>query len=80
MLNINQPGFQPGDSCEYQVLSIVHNIYAGFDQNPSLEEVRSCFLDISKAFDKAWDEWASYKMETMGFIGNILKLRQSFHM
>ena len=55
LLNGNQSGFQPGDSCEYQLLSIVHNIYAGFDQNPPLE-VLSCFLDISKAFDKRWHE------------------------
>ena len=49
LLNVNQSGFQPDDSCEYQLLSIVHNIYAGFDQNPPLE-VRSSFLDISKVF------------------------------
>ena len=51
MLNVNLSGFQPADSCEYQLLSINHNICAGFDQNPPLK-VRSCFLDISKAFDK----------------------------
>ena len=37
LLNVNQFGFQPGDSCEYQLLSIVHNIFTGFDQNPPLE-------------------------------------------
>ena len=77
LLNVNQFGFQPGDSCEYQLLSIVHNIYSGFDQNPPLE-VRSCFLDLSKAFDKVWHEWLICKMETMGFTGSILKLLQSF--
>ena len=30
----NQSGFQPSDSCEYQLLSIVHDIYASFDCNP----------------------------------------------
>ena len=77
MPHVNQSGFQPGDSCEYQLLSIVHNIYAGFDQNPPLE-VRSCFLDISKAFDKVWLEGLIYKMETMGFTGSILRLFQKF--
>ena len=77
LLNVNQSGFQPGDSCEYQLLSVVHNIYATFDQNPPLE-VHSCFIDISKAFDKVWHEGLIYKMETMGFIGSILKLHQSF--
>ena len=52
-------------------------IYAGFDQNPPLE-VHSCFLGISKAFDKVWHEELIYKMETMGFTGSILKLLQSF--
>ena len=58
-------------------MSVIHNIYAGFDQNPSLE-VRFCFLGISKAFDKVWHEGLIYKIETMGFTGNILKLLQSF--
>ena len=66
LLNVNQSGFQPSDYCEYQLSSIVHNIYAGFGQNPPLE-VCSCFLDISKAFDKVWHEELIYKMETMGF-------------
>ena len=77
MSHVNQSGFQPGDSCEYQLLSIVHNIYAAFDQNPPLE-VRSCFLDISKAFDKVWLEGLIYKMETMGFTDSILRLFQKF--
>ena len=77
VLNVNQSGFQPGDSCEYQVLSIVHNVYAGFDLNPPLE-VCSCFLDIAKAFDKVWHEGLIYKMEAMGFTGSILRLLQSF--
>ena len=47
----NQSGFRPSDSCEYQLLSIDHDIYASFDCCPSLE-VRGIFLDISKAFDR----------------------------
>ena len=77
MLNVNQSGFQTGDSCEYQLLSIAHNIYAGFDKNPPLE-VHSCFLDISEAFDKVWHKGLIYKMETMGFTDSILRLLQSF--
>ena len=51
----NQSGFQPSDSCEYQLLSIVHDIYASFDCNPP-KDVRGIFLDISKAFDRVWHE------------------------
>ena len=43
------------DSCEYQLLSIVHEIYAWFDCNPSLD-YRAVFLGISKAFDRVWHD------------------------
>ena len=47
----HQSGFHSSDSCQSQLLSIVHDIYANFDQSPTLE-MRANFLDISKAFDK----------------------------
>ena len=53
LLNEAQSGFRTSDSCEYQLLSIVHDIYKSFDSNPPLE-VKEIFLDISKAFDKTW--------------------------
>ena len=56
LLTPNQSGFHPNNSCVHQLLSIVHRIYYDFDQNPSLE-VRSNFLDISKAFDKVWSSF-----------------------
>ena len=37
LLNVNQWGFCPGDSCIYQLLWISHEIYKLFDANPSLE-------------------------------------------
>ena len=55
LLNGNQSGFRPGDSCVHQLLSITHEIYKAFDANPSLE-VREVFLDLSKAFDKVWHD------------------------
>ena len=45
----NQSGFKSGDSCINEVSSITHNIYKSFDCG---YEVRSVFIDISKAFDK----------------------------
>ena len=44
-----QSGFRPSDSCINQLLSITYEIYQSLDDNL---EVRSAFLDISKAFDK----------------------------
>ena len=50
LLNPNQSGFRPSDSCVNQLLAI-HEIFEALYCNPPLE-VRSVFLDISKAFDK----------------------------
>ena len=77
LLTPNQSGFRPNDSCINQLLSIVHKIYSDFDEYPSIE-VRSNFLDISKAFDKVWHERLIFKLETFGISGNLLKLFQIF--
>ena len=37
LLNSNQSGFQPGDSCVHQLLSIRHKICNTFYANPSLD-------------------------------------------
>ena len=73
----NQSGFPPFDSCENQLLSILHDIYANFDQHPTLE-MRANFLDISKAFDKVWHEGLLFKLECIGISGNLLSLLKSF--
>ena len=44
-------GFQPGDSCINQLLSVTHDIYKSLDHG---FEVEGVFLDISKAIDKVW--------------------------
>ena len=59
-LSYAQSGFRPSDSCEYQLLSVVHDIYKSFDCNPPLE-VRGVFLDISKTFDRVWHNGLIYK-------------------
>ena len=69
----NQSGFRPFDSCENQLLSIVHDIYANFDQHPTLE-MRANFLDISKAFDKVWNKGLLFKLERTAISGNLLSL------
>ena len=49
LISPKQSGFKPGDSCINQLISITHEIYEALDAG---SEVRSVFLDISKAFDK----------------------------
>ena len=49
LISSNQSGFKPGDSSINQLLSITPEIYESLDVGL---EVRSVFLDISKAFDK----------------------------
>ena len=44
LLNPNQSGFRPSDSCINQLLAITREIFEAFDCNPPLE-VRSVFLD-----------------------------------
>ena len=73
----NQPGFRPFDSCENQLLLIVHDIYANFGQQPTLE-MRANFLDISDAFGKMWHEGLLFKRERIRISGNLLNLLKSF--
>ena len=62
MLCENRSGFRPSDSCENQLLSVVHEFSASFDSNPLLD-ARAAFLNISKAFDRVWHDGLIYKMK-----------------
>ena len=73
LLNTNQSGFQPFDSCVNQLLTITQEIFSAFDCNSSLE-ICLIFLDISKAFDKVWHEGLLYKLKSFGISGNLLHL------
>ena len=53
LLNPNQSGFCPTDSCMNQPLGITHEISQALTGNPPLQ-IRSLSLDISKALDKVW--------------------------
>ena len=77
LLNPNQSGFRSSDSCLKQLLSITHEILQSFDPTPPLE-VRSVFLDISKAFDKVWHEGLLYEINFIGISGKFYKLMESY--
>ena len=70
-LSKNQSGFQPGDSCINQLLSINHEIFTSFDNGL---EVRSVFLDISKAFGKVWYEGLIFKLKQNGIYSELLNI------
>ena len=56
-------------------IKITHEIYKSFDDGL---EVRSVFLDISKAFDKVWDEGVIFKLKQNGISGDLLNILTDF--
>ena len=60
-----------------KLLSIIHDIYASFDQSPTLE-VRANFVDISKVFDKVWHEGLIFKLEHIEISEDLLSPLKSF--
>ena len=77
LLNENQSGFRPGDSTVNQQISTTHTTFEAFDCNPPLD-VRSVYLDISKAFDRLWHDELIYKLQRYGVSGSLLSLVKSF--
>ena len=77
LLNPNQSGFRPSESCINQLIAITHEIFEAFDCNPSLE-VRAVFLDISKAFEQVWHEGLLYKLKSMGISGELYNLLENY--
>ena len=77
LLSKHQSGFLPGDSCLYQLLAIAYDIFSSFDCNKTLE-TGSVFLDISKAFDRVWNDGLLLKFKKIGVSGNLFQLIKSF--
>ena len=50
-------------------------IYSSFDEGL---QVRSVFLNISKAFDKVWHDSIIFKLTQNGISGNLLNLLRDF--
>ena len=75
LITKNQSGFRPNDSVTNQLISLVESIHSAFDIN---HEVRSVYLDMSKAFDKVWHEGLMFKLKQNGISGNLLNLFESY--
>ena len=58
-------------------LALVHEIHEAFDHRNSLE-VRSVFLDFSKAFDKVWHDGLIFKLKQNGVEGKLLELIRNY--
>ena len=77
LISKNQSGFRPGDSCTNQLLFLINEIHKAFDDENCLE-VRSVYLDMSKAFDKVWHQGLIFKLKQNGVSGQLLKLLSNY--
>ena len=66
LISLNQSCFKPVDSGVNQLLSITHQIFKSLDNG---HEIRSVFLDMSKAFDKVWHKGLIFKLKKKRYIG-----------
>ena len=57
------------------MLSITHEIYKSFDDG---FDVRSLFLDVSKAFDKVWHQGIISKLRQNGISRDLLNVLSDF--
>ena len=69
LITKNQSGFRPGDSVTNHLIFLVDKIHSSLDINL---EVRSVFLDMSKAFDKVWHEGLLFKLRQNGINGKLI--------
>ena len=77
LISQQQSSFKPGNSYINQLLSLTHEIYQSFDVRSHVD-VRSVFLDISKAFDKVWYDGIIFKLKQNGISSNLLNLLSNF--
>ena len=77
LLSPNRSGFRLGDSAINQLIAITHTIFQAFDCSPPLD-VRSVYVDISKAFDKVWHDGLIHRLKRCGVSGQCLSLIKSF--
>ena len=68
----NQSGFRTGDPTSNRLLYSVNEIHEAFEHPKSLE-IRAVFLDISKAFDKVWNDGLIFKLKQNGISRSLIK-------
>ena len=73
----SQSGFISGDSFIAQLLPITHEIQTVFDNNSTIN-MRRVFLDISKAFAKAWRDDLIFKLKSYGVEGESIFLVKNY--
>ena len=56
---------------------MIHKIQTAFDNNPTID-VASAFLDIFKAFDKAWHDGLIFKLKSYSDEGELLSLLKNY--
>ena len=59
LLNTNQSGIRPGDSCIHQLIANTHNVFTAFDANPSLE-----FMVVFWIYPKPFIEFGKKVLHT----------------
>ena len=75
LITKNQSGFRPNDSVTNQLICLVDSIHSSLDINL---DVRSVFLDMSKAFDKVWHQGFIFRLYQNGINGKLLNLLKSY--
>ena len=75
LITKNQSGFRPNESVTNQLIYLVDEIHSSLDINL---DVRSIFLDMSKAFDKVWHEGLVFKLKQNGISGKLLNLIENY--
>ena len=76
LLNPNQSGFHPSDSCINQLLAITHEIFEAFGCNLPLE-IRSVFFFFF-SFDKVCHGGLLYNLQSMSISGKLYKRFENY--
>ena len=77
LITKKQSGFHPGYLTTNQLIDLVNEIHKSF-HHKNLYEIRTIFLDISKAFGKVWHQGLLFKLKQNELGGNLRSLFKSY--